>query len=911
MSDASRGRPRRRPPRGGERAVRAAPAAPAARSHAGGQPRPARRAWEDGPLAGALLLLVLTPFFRGLYFPFEQMVALLAAIPLAAWALALRFRNGPADPWAAFRGRTAGAVLRAHWPDLAAVALFAFYVLSTLVAVDRRAAVQEDLKLLLYLLVYLVVRLAGLGYGRPSPAAAERTALAVAATLVVSATATAVAGLGVAAGSWRYNGAWDGTRLYSVFQYPNTLAAYLAAGLLAALGLWARGLGGEREPAGPSARPARARLAALLALGAAGYVLLFAFVFTYSRGAYLILPLTALVGLGLLPRGRRLAAVLEGAVLLLALLPGGLGLLGPSFPHQAGALYRAMQAGRAPAGAGWGVWATLLEGLPLAVAGSALVALWGERAARRALEWAAERPLPGAGVAGALLLGAAAPSGLLALLPASLAQRLSHIGLSEYNAWSRLDWARDAFRLGLRDPVLGGGGGAWNALYHQVQAYPYWSTQVHDAFAQVWVEAGALGLAAFLALWAGLLRGTLAAVRAAGAALPGRRALAAAAGTAALYLGLHSLIDFDLSLAAVSVALWALLAAVQNLADQAPAWAAAAAGEARPGAAAAAAPVPRALRRHGEERTGAGTQVLAFSALALLFLLTLSLAVAFRDGQAAAQALNGHRYQQAADLFARAEALDPWTGSFRFDRGQALAALAAGQPGGPASPGGQPLLAQAQAEMARGVALSPQDANMASIYGAFLLQHGQIQAGLRQLERAVALEPKVSGGYDNLANARWQVAVQAALQAAGASPAPAGADAAALRSEAARQLEALRQLWSRYQAERRTAPPQAVREGVVMPAQTPMWDLRLGQLALVEGRPAEAADRIAAALPGLPAQLQPEAAAWWRLAGRPASSLPAQAAAVLRAQQGTAGFEAQLATAERALRALRAAGGGR
>ncbi|MDI3299569.1 MAG: O-antigen ligase family protein [Bacillota bacterium] len=925
MSDAKKGRPRRQPPRAKERPAARTPSG--AKSRAGATsprlPGGSGLGWEHGPLAGALLLLALTPFFRGLYFPLEQMVALLVAIPLAAWALALRFRRGRADPWALFRGRTAGALLRAHWPDVAAVAFFVAYLLSTLVAVDRRAAVQEDLKVLLYLLVYLVVRLAGLGYGRPSEAAAERVALAVTVTLVATGGAVAITGVGVAAGSWQYNGAWDGTRLYSVFQYPNTLAAYLAAGLLAALGLWARGLGGEDggqgdegEKAGKAARLSPLRLLGLEGLAVAGYAALFAFVFTYSRGAYLVLPLTALVGLPFLPRGRRLATVLEAAVLLLALLPGGFGLVGASFPQKAGALYQAAQAGRlaaAQAGAGsFAVWATFLAGLPVVLVGSWLVALWGGTAARRALAAARRSLLPGAGVAGAVALGLRAPAGLLGLLPAALAQRLAHIGLSDYSAWSRLDWAKDALRLGLRDPILGSGGGAWNALYHQVQAYPYWSTQVHDAFAQVWVEAGALGLLVFLALWAGLLRGMARAARSAGDALPGRRALAAAAGTAALLLGLHSAIDFNLSLSAVSVALWALLAAVQNLSDRAPAWAALAAGEGRAEAAAAAAAEAggRQARRREEASTPWSTRALAFSALGLLFLLTLSLAVAFQDGQAAAQALNGQRYQQAADLFRKAESLDPWTGSFRFDRGQALAALAATQPGGPGSPGGQQLLAQAQAEMERGIALSPTNANMASIYGAFLLQHGQIQPGLAQLERAIALEPKVSGGYDNLASARWQLAAQEALQAANPASAPAApADPAALRLQARRQLQALQQLWSRYQAERRTAPPQAVREGVVMPGETPMWDLRLGQLALVQGRAAQAAQRIARALPGLPAQLQPEAAAWWNLTGQPRSSLSAEAAGVLKQQEAAAGFAQQKAAAERALQALRAAGG--
>ncbi|MDI3317739.1 MAG: O-antigen ligase family protein [Bacillota bacterium] len=893
MSDVKKGRARR----------------PQSQAQAARRPQEAAHpAWELGPLAGALLLLAVTPFFRGLYFPFEQLVALLAAIPLAAWALALRFRRAPADPWSLFRARTAGRVFRAHWPDVAAAGFLVAYLLSTLVAVDRRSAVQEDLKILLYLLVYLTIRLAGLGYGRPSPERAERAALAVAAVLAATGGAVAVAGIGVAAGSWQYNGAWDGTRLYSVFQYPNTLAAYLGASLLAALALWARGLGGEEG----GGRPAL-RLLGLEALAVTAYVSLFAFVFTYSRGALLVLPVTALIGLFLLPPGRRLATVLEALVLLVALLPGSFGLLLRSFPQAAGALYRATAAGQAaPPGSSWAVWATLLAGLPVVLAGSWLAALWGGRAARAALA-GARRALPGAGAAGAVALGLWAPSGLLHLLPAPLAERLSQINLGAYSAWSRLDWTGDALRLGLRDPVLGSGGGAWNALYHQVQAYPYWSTQVHNALAQIWVEAGAVGVLAFLAVWAGLLRALLRAVRATGRLQPERRALAAAVGSAALLLGLHSLIDFNLSLSAVSVALWALLAAAQSLSDQAPAGALAEAGASqREAAAARAGGVPRATRRREGEGTSWGTQAASFTALGFVFLLALSLAAGFQDGQAAAQALNGQRYQQAADLFQKASTLDPWSGSFHFDRGQALAALAMTQADGLPQAGAAPgpdarqLLARAQKEMERGIALNPTNANMAALYGGFLLQHGQIQPGLRELERAIDLQPKVSGGYDNLASARWQLAVQTALQASAGGSTPAG-DPAALRAQAREQIGLLRQLWSRYRAERRTAPAEAIREGMVMPESTPMWDLRLGQLALVEGQAQEAARRIAAALPGLPAQLQPEAAAWWSLAGRPESSLPAQAAGLFQQVRTNPAFSAQKQAAERAVQALRAA----
>lgn len=55
-------------------------------------------------------------------------------------------------------------------------------------------------------------------------------------------------------------------------------------------------------------------------------------------------------------------------------------------------------------------------------------------------------------------------------------------------------------------PWLGGGGRAWERLYHQYQSFWYAASETHNHFLQTAVETGVPGLLASLSLWVALLR---------------------------------------------------------------------------------------------------------------------------------------------------------------------------------------------------------------------------------------------------------------------------------------------------------------------------------------------------------------------------------------------------------------------
>lgn len=97
-----------------------------------------------------------------------------------------------------------------------------------------------------------------------------------------------------------------------------------------------------------------------------------------------------------------------------------------------------------------------------------------------------------------LLLG----TNLKHVLPGNIGQRLENINMQQHSLLERLTFYKDAVKV-LKDyPVVGAGGGAWANIYEKYQNNPYQSRQAHSFIMQYLVEVGILGfivLVAFLA----------------------------------------------------------------------------------------------------------------------------------------------------------------------------------------------------------------------------------------------------------------------------------------------------------------------------------------------------------------------------------------------------------------------------
>lgn len=141
-------------------------------------------------------------------------------------------------------------------------------------------------------------------------------------------------------------------------------------------------------------------------------------------------------------------------------------------------------------------------------------------------------------------------------LPQQMATRLAGLNFGSETVKERFVFYGDAFRL-YKDHnlLLGSGGGAWEFLYGMYQSYLYYSTQAHSYIMQVLTETGALG---FIFWLAAIVLFFVQCFKARKSSKMGKDMLCALT-TAGAALILHSFIDFDLSLPAVMLVLWCLL----------------------------------------------------------------------------------------------------------------------------------------------------------------------------------------------------------------------------------------------------------------------------------------------------------------------------------------------------------------
>ena len=238
-------------------------------------------------LAG--ILLILMPLPRGSFFPKEKLVFSIALLLLGITAFAIISLFRQRVPWDSLHGFSPLLLMIAYWIP---VVTFQWVVL------------WEALAMILYYIAAITVFLLIRALNREETYTRTLLNLMLASGLVVAFTAL----LG-AADLWEYSDLVMGNRLAGTFQYPNTLAAWMMS-----LYFVANGLQLSEKPYWKK-----------LIYAAIGFFMLFVFVFTYSRAAWLLFPVIALAYLVVIPGKNRLFMILTYAVtgitLLLAMMP--------------------------------------------------------------------------------------------------------------------------------------------------------------------------------------------------------------------------------------------------------------------------------------------------------------------------------------------------------------------------------------------------------------------------------------------------------------------------------------------------------------------------------------------------------------------------------------------------------------
>ena len=461
--------------------------------------------------------LFTAPMMRGLFFLADLLPYVIVSgfLMLIVTARVLRRRE------AAFRGVLPFGFL----------ALAASYGLSYFVAASRVEALRGFLRYLMYFSVFFVA--AYLARERKG-----RRALIL--TLFFSATAVALIGLSSATEVFVFPGAAQGARIMSTLQYPNALAAYLMFSSI--IGLTLASI--ERNPV----------LRAVFSVSTFCQTLVF--LASYSRGGWVVYPVALAVTFVGMPKAQKVRLTYHVCTNLTAVL-----LVVRRFCEAA--------EGKTPKSA----LLYVLFGIAIALCFEAGFAMF-QRVSQNLLSPAVRRVLGWAGGAYAgvtvlaylIALAGQYSSGMGGIVSASMLRRFTTIAMDDPSLLTRAFASRDAVRVFLDHPILGGGAGGWNAWYHQYQTVLYWTTEVHNHYAQVLVETGLLGFISYMFIWGTLIFSVAHFMLRARKRqlMDDSRGAALTWGLfgACIAVGIHSVMDFELSLPGLALQLWAAFGVV-------------------------------------------------------------------------------------------------------------------------------------------------------------------------------------------------------------------------------------------------------------------------------------------------------------------------------------------------------------
>ncbi len=559
---------------------------------------------KKAPVAVIILLVSVSPLFRGLYFNYET-YAFMAALALASIMY--------------FFGKIASNE-PIHINKFSAVS-GALLVLAAAAGFAKAVNARENLESLLQAAELLLIFFVLYDYFHDKK---QRFITVVMLPMVFTGFACSIAGLMALAGPLGPLNFLDVTvfvnRVGTTFQYANTASIYFAVCIIFAFTLL------------------NASGSALLraVLAGMGSVLMLALLLTGSRGGYIAGAGTMLLLLFIQPPGCRL----RGAVSFICML------LPASMTIKAFNLSAA--GGGSLAAAKWlavsFAFAAVLSLLPFLLLRITFV----KRAPRMPQKPAI---LYVAAFVALMALVLAFKGRLISMLPPAIGGRLERFSLADNSILYRLEYDRDALKLIADNWLVGLGGGGWKAMYQSVQDFFYTAVFVHNNYLQVFVESGILGFLAYLALVAaGIFNAAYSYLRSPDKL---RKIYTAGLLCGLLALAFHSAFDFDLSYASVSLLFWVMLAAAGAGMPEAP------------GTEGVKAPLPMAKRELPANRSL--YKIAAIAAGSLLFSVNaLYLAGAYNEYEALKH-MQSKNYKAAATYYEEAFRLDPANSAYAFE----------------------------------------------------------------------------------------------------------------------------------------------------------------------------------------------------------------------------------------------------
>ncbi|QXM06691.1 O-antigen ligase family protein [Crassaminicella indica] len=460
------------------------------------------------------IILFYPPFFRGSFFDYEL-------LPTHIFSFILF------SIWLGRKIKYQDYKILKSTIDVFAGLVVLLYLLSCFYGVNKRLAVGEFLKYSNYFFLYLMAK----EFGKDLKGKEK-----ILNVLLGSAFVVAMVGIGSAIGTWSYNGAYVGGRINSTLQYPNALAAYMGAIFFVSVGL--------------SLRANKYTLKILYDIVSVTFI--FTLILTYSRGMWLLIPLLVVIYIFLMKRDEKVIAFVN---------------IGSN--TCIGAIFSILFKKALAQPSSVKLWAIFI-GMLIVTAILTFVFNKGERFIKKInykavyiflavliiivgfISAAVYQDLPNIGKEEAQI--SSITKGVLKVVPESIIWRFKEVDKIQ-DGNGRAVFYKDALKIVKDYPVFGTGGGGWQTLYQKYQSYIYWTTQAHNYFMQAWIEIGTIGLLCIALYILSIIRVFY---------ISNKRENEDKTINTSVFLGItaffiHSILDFDLTYASLSIILWVLV----------------------------------------------------------------------------------------------------------------------------------------------------------------------------------------------------------------------------------------------------------------------------------------------------------------------------------------------------------------
>lgn len=522
--------------------------------------------WNVDNIIFAILMatMLISPYFRGLFFAENYLVFNLICTALFMVLLVRRW----------FAGITRGVdslMLPSRPIDYLFWLLPLAYLISMIGAVEPGLARNEFLRNFNYAVIAMVIIM--------TVKTRLQQQIAVL-TFFITTVWVALFGYGVMFSIWEFQDGMTGTRLSSVFQYPNTLAAFVGAGCLLGLFLILYYMVISTNQVFLVKKLIKKWCTWITPLILIAVAVLFSVMLhTGSRGGWLVFVVMYAISLLVTPLRQKLFYILLSSISMVTgvYLYTLTNRLGTGIRAYEAAIKKSADDPTVPLDPSLVVdYAPYVVKFVLVV-----IVLYGISFVCNVFyQWISQdqkKYRQGQLVLGAviIIIVIAGISLVPQLLPKSTNldtlskvwerfQTLQNIDSTSTDSL-RFTFNSDAMKIVQDYPMFGAGGGAWRELFQRYQDHPYWSTQAHTYYMQLATETGTFGLISLVVLLCGVVVVFFIAIRktiSTGKTDEANKLQLWGIAIALLMLLAHSAVDFNMAYSIYGSYAWLLLALI-------------------------------------------------------------------------------------------------------------------------------------------------------------------------------------------------------------------------------------------------------------------------------------------------------------------------------------------------------------